>query len=379
MGFRNCWDLPKPVVDLHENYMNAHLFSMFWHFEACFLGILCCSSLPRISMKWHHANPHAKWEFVVLAQWMHICNIDCRLWWVGRLVGVKNFFMVMWQLLQFVIGAWIHIASSNCRNSIGSIWDHIGSLLIILFNFAIVCWLWNVMNTLTQYILIKNFVFIMIDMSPWQEVLTTRWQDKYPRGGLRDGDRGFHGFQGRTTNGQPNGLSTLFPSAINATGHSQQPPVAKRPLSPQHEQLPLTLPQMPEGRKNRQMPKPMGRPTGETSFSAVDPLAVSRSSLKFGATMRNSFVHEPGHAGQWPQLGHATAVRQFVRSRQGSRSDRASRANRGSRARASHAFEPIWLLSRVHFNMQSIGEQCSWFDHDSVAKTWGLTSSASRT
>jgi hypothetical protein len=29
--------------------------------------------------------------------------------------------------------------------------------------------------------------------------------------------------------------------------------------------------------------------------------------------------------------------------------------------------------------MQSIREQCSWFDHDSVAKTWGLTSSASRT
>lgn len=170
-----------------------------------------------------------------------------------------------------------------------------------------------------------------------QEVLTTRWQDKYPRGGLLDGDRGFHGFQGRTTNGQPNGLSTLFPSAINARGHSQQPPIAKRPLSPQQDQLPLTLPQMPEGRKNRQMPRPMGRP-GETSFSA-DPLAMSRSSPKFGATMRNSFV-EPGHADQWPQLGHATAIRQFVRSRQGS-SNRASRAGRASRTRASHAFEPM--------------------------------------
>eukprot|EP00435_Cladocopium_sp_Y103_P033446 s436_g8.t1 len=169
-----------------------------------------------------------------------------------------------------------------------------------------------------------------------QEVLTTRWQDKYPRGGLLDGDRGFHGFQGRTTNGQANGLSSLFPSAINARGHSQQPPLARRPLSP-HNQLPLTLPPMPEGRKNRQMFKSIGRPTGETSFSAVDPLAASRSSLKFGATMRNSSVHEPGHAAdQWPQLGHATAVRQFVRSRQGS-----SRSNRASRARASHAFEPI--------------------------------------
>ena len=179
----------------------------------------------------------------------------------------------------------------------------------------------------------------MIDLFPWQEVLTTRWQDKYPRGGLRDGDRHFHGFQARMTNGQP-GLSTLFPSAINARGHSQQPPVAKRPLSPEHDRIPLTLPQMPEARKNGQMPKSMGRPTGETSFSAVDPLAVSRSSLKFGATMRNSFVHEPGHAAdQWPQLGHATAVRQFVRSRQGS--SRSHQTNRASRARASHAFEPI--------------------------------------
>ena len=200
------------------------------------------------------------------------------------------------------------------------------------------------MNTLTQYILIKNFVFIMIDMSPWQEVLTTRWQDKYPRGGLRDGDRGFHGFQGRTTNGQPNGLSTLFPRQSMQQGirSSLQWQNGLCRLNTNNFRSPFHKCQKAEkiDRCQNQWDGPQAKPV----FLQLILSQCLGPHSKFGATMRNSFVHEPGRAGQWPQLGHATAVRQFVRSRQGSRSDRASRASRasrGSRARASHAFEPI--------------------------------------
>ena len=188
--------------------------------------------------------------------------------------------------------------------------------------------------------------FFLATLLCWQEVLTTRWQDKYPRGGIHDG-RGFGAPLGRST-GTGN-LSSLFPSAINASGHSRH--FRQAPFQPagnqtsSQETLPLSLPQV-DGRNNRQVPK---RPTAETT-SQVDPLSVSRSSFKFGATMRNSLsVHEIGHApDRWPGLGHATELRNFVRSRQGS-----SRSNR-----AGSAFEPIWDLCRFYPNLESIVVEC---------------------
>ena len=157
-----------------------------------------------------------------------------------------------------------------------------------------------------------------------QEVLTTRWQDKYPRGGLLDGDRSFPE-RGYMPNGRPNGVSGLFPSAIIARGHSQH----FRPLgavSDQQQQserpTSLSLPQVSDARHQRS--KFLGLSTGEASFAPFEPVA-SRSSLRFGATMRNSLsVHQFGEV-ERPHLGHATEVRNYLRSRQGS-----SRSNRGA-------------------------------------------------
>ena len=160
----------------------------------------------------------------------------------------------------------------------------------------------------------------------FQEVLTKRWQDKHPR---EFQDLQGHSFPRHTVR-QSRQSSSPFASPSHSRGPTRQQ-LGGRSSLPKIDKPNMNQTMLPQGQGL------LGDSLGDMpmksrdAFGAYHPLSSSRPSSKFGATMRNSSSLPSFGQADPRHLGHATEVRSFLRSRQGS-----SKSSRGG-----HSYEPF--------------------------------------